>query len=64
MAYLGAFQHVMKRGYNGNHIFDGNKNKSQFLDYLEEAAKEVKINLFAYSVLNNHEEQKKKKERV
>jgi len=44
----------MNRGYNGNHIFEGNKNKSQFLDYLEETAKKMKIRLFAYCVLDNH----------
>ncbi|MCK4761881.1 MAG: transposase [Candidatus Aminicenantes bacterium] len=44
----------MNRGYNGNHIFEGNKNKSQFLDYLEWAAKQMKIRLFAYCVLDNH----------
>ena len=54
ITYPGAFHHVMNRGYNGNHIFEGNKNKSQFLDYLEEAAKKLKIRLFAYCVLDNH----------
>ncbi len=54
VTYTGAFHHVMNRGYNGNHIFEGNKNKSQFLDYLEGAAKQMKIRLFAYCVLDNH----------
>ncbi len=54
ITYPGAFHHVMNRGYNGNHIFEGNKNKSQFLDYLEWAAKQMKIRLFAYCVLDNH----------
>ena len=33
--YPGAYHHVMDRGYDGNDIFTGNKNKNQFLDYLE-----------------------------
>lgn len=44
----------MNRGYDGKHIFEGNKNKSQFLEYLEEASKQMKIRLFAYCIMDNH----------
>jgi putative transposase len=44
----------MNRGYGGNDIFTGNKNKSQFLDYLEDYAKKMRIRLFAYCLMDNH----------
>jgi REP element-mobilizing transposase RayT len=37
-----------------NDIFAGNKNKSQFLDYLEGASGQMKIRLFAYCIMDNH----------
>jgi hypothetical protein len=48
ITYPGAFHHAMNRGYDGNDIFSGNKNKAQFLDFLEGTAKKLKIHLFAY----------------
>lgn len=44
----------MNRGYEGNEIFSGSKYKSQFLDYLEDAAGKMKIRLFAYCVMDTH----------
>jgi REP element-mobilizing transposase RayT len=44
----------MNRGYDGNDIFAGNKNKSHFLDYLEDSANKMHIRLFAYCIMNNH----------
>ncbi len=40
----------MNRGYDGNKIFSGKDFKSQFLDYLTDAAKKMKIRIFAYCV--------------
>jgi hypothetical protein len=40
--YPRAYHHVMDRGYDGNDIFTGNKNKNQFLDYLEDYAKKMR----------------------
>ena len=54
ITYPGAYHHVMNRGYDGNDIFYGNKNKSQFLDYLEGASNQMKIRLLAYCILDNH----------
>jgi putative transposase len=54
ITYPGAYQHVMNRGYDGNDIFSGNKNKAQFLNYLEEASKQMKIRIFAYCIMDNH----------
>ena len=44
----------MNRGYDGNDIFSGNRHKSQFLDYLEESAKRMKMRIFAYCIMDNH----------
>jgi hypothetical protein len=44
----------MNRGYDGNDIFVGNQNKSQFIDYLEGASNQMKIRLFAYCVMTLH----------
>ncbi len=45
---------MMNRGHNGEEIFYGNKNKSQFLDFLEDASKKMKIRIFAYCIMDNH----------
>jgi REP element-mobilizing transposase RayT len=54
ITYLGAYHHVMNRGYDGNDIFFSNQNKSQFLDYLEAACNQMMIRIFAYCVMDNH----------
>ena len=54
ITYEGAFHHVMNRGIKGEDIFTGNKNKNQFLNYLEEKSKKMKIPIFAYCIMNNH----------
>ncbi len=54
VTYEDAYHHVMNRGYNGTDIFAKNRYKSQFLDYLEDSARRMKIRVFAYCVMNNH----------
>ena len=44
----------MNRGHEGTDIFYGNKNKSQFLDYLADATTKMKIKIFAYCVMDTH----------
>ena len=44
----------MNRGYDGNDIFAGNKNKAQFLEFLDGTAKKMKIRVFAYCIMDNH----------
>lgn len=43
ITYEGAFHHAMNRGINGEEIFIGPENKNQFLDYLAEKSKKLKI---------------------
>jgi putative transposase len=54
ITYTGAYSHIMNHGYDGNDIFFGNKNKSQFFDYPEWACNQMMIRLFAYCVIDNH----------
>jgi REP element-mobilizing transposase RayT len=54
ITYPGAFHHAMNRGHDGSDIFNGNRNKSQFLDYLAEAKTKMKIKIFAYCVMDTH----------
>ena len=54
ITYPGAYHHVMNRGYDGKDIFCGNENKNQFLNYLEDAAKKMKIRIFAYCIMDTH----------
>jgi len=54
ITYQGAHHHVMNRGYAGNAIFSGHKNKNYFIDYLLDASKKMKIRIFAYCVLDTH----------
>jgi hypothetical protein len=54
ITYIGAYHHVMNRGYDGNDIFAGNRHKSNFLDYLEASTKRLKIRIFAYCIMTLH----------
>ncbi len=54
ITYEGAYHHAMNRGINGEKIFLGNKNKVQFVDYLEEFSKKLKIRIFFYCIMDNH----------
>jgi len=54
LTYEGAFHHCMNRGINGESIFAGQQNKSQFLDYLEESVRRYRIKLYAYCIMENH----------
>ena len=54
ITYPGAFHHLMNRGFDCKVIFPDTKTKTQFLNYLEDAAKKMKIRIFAYSILDTH----------
>jgi REP element-mobilizing transposase RayT len=54
ITYPGAFHHAMNRGFDSNEIFPAKKTKAQFLNYLQEAAKKMKIRIFAYTVMDTH----------
>jgi putative transposase len=54
ITYPGAFHHLMNRGFEGKTILMSKETKAQFLDYMEDAAKKMKVRIFAYSILDTH----------
>ncbi len=54
MKVLSMRYYGMKRGIDGEDIFEGNQNKAFFLDFLEEAVLKYKIRIQAYCVMDNH----------
>ena len=54
ITYEGAFHHAMNRGLNGDTIFSGNKSKVIFLDLMEETARDLKIRILAYCIMDTH----------
>jgi REP element-mobilizing transposase RayT len=54
ITWEGAFHHVINRGINGEEIFSGHRTKSQFLDFLEEYSKKMRIRIISYCIMNNH----------
>jgi REP element-mobilizing transposase RayT len=54
ITYEGAFHHVVNRGINGEEIFSSHQTKSQFLDFLEDYSKKMRIRIISYCIMNNH----------
>ncbi|NIM16227.1 MAG: hypothetical protein GTN68_33350, partial [Candidatus Aminicenantes bacterium] len=53
ITFSGAFHHTMNRGIKGEAIFPGNDDKIQFLEYLLENSKKMRIHIFAYCIMDN-----------
>lgn len=54
VTYKGAFHHAMNRGYDGKAIFLNLKEKELFLELLGKNAKEFRIRILAYCLMDNH----------
>ena len=54
LTYKGAYHHVMNRGYDGNPIFKGRKDKEDFLSLLKLYSEKLNIRIFAYCLMDNH----------
>jgi REP element-mobilizing transposase RayT len=54
LLYSGSYHHVMNRGLVGSNIFQGDKLKSYFLNFLSKKSKKLKIRLLAYCIMDNH----------
>jgi len=54
LTYKGAYHHIMSRGIRGEDIFFDNRAKIYFLDILQERAKNQRIRIFAYCIMDNH----------
>ena len=52
--YPGAYYHVMNRGLSRGNIFLEDKDRERFLELLGETSRQWKVEIFAYSLLDNH----------
>ena len=52
--FKGAFHHVMNRGYNKSVIFPNPEDKAHFVNIMKYRATLLKIDIFAYVVMDNH----------
>ena len=54
VTYNGAFHHAVNRGYDGKAIFSNIEEKELFLELLGKNAKELRIRVLAYCLMDNH----------
>lgn len=54
MTFIGAFHHVMNRGINGMDVFPNDKVKDIFLNLVREKSRLLKIEIYAYCILDSH----------
>jgi REP element-mobilizing transposase RayT len=54
ITWEGAFHHVMSRGHEGRPLFRENCLKEAFLNILAEKARQLKIRILAFCILDNH----------
>lgn len=54
MTFIGAFHHVMNRGINSMDIFPNDRLKDIFLNLVKEKSKLLKIEIYAYCILDSH----------
>ena len=54
LTFIGAFHHVMNRGINSMDIFPNDRLKDIFLNLVREKSKLLKIEIYAYCILDSH----------
>ena len=52
--YPGAFYHVMHRGNAGAEIFESDRDREKFLEYICKAVERYEIKIHTYCLMNNH----------
>ena len=52
--YPGAYYHVINRGNAGENIFDGQREKEKFLEYLKKAVERFSMIIHTYCIMPNH----------
>jgi putative transposase len=52
--YPGAFYHVMHRGNAGADIFESDRDREKFLEYICKAVERYEIKIHIYCLMNNH----------
>jgi len=54
LTFIGAFHHVMNRGINGMDVFPNDRLKGIFLNLVREKSRLLKIEIYAYCILDSH----------
>jgi putative transposase len=54
LTYDGAFHHCVNRGHGRERILAGDKDKTVFLNLLNETSKRMKIRVLAFCLMDNH----------
>ena len=49
-----SFFHVIVQGVNKEYIFNNNRYKGKYLQFIKEAKKQYQINIIAYVIMSNH----------
>lgn len=52
--YSGAYYHLINRGNAGENIFDAQRDKEKFLEYLKKAVERFSIVIHTYCIMTNH----------
>ncbi len=52
--YPGAYYHLINRGNAGENIFDGQREKEKFLEYLKKAVERFSMIIHTYCIMPNH----------
>ena len=52
--YEGALYHLLSRGNERRDIFKDDRDRSIFLDTIDEFSKRFEINVFAFVLMHNH----------
>ncbi|MBW2651064.1 MAG: transposase [Deltaproteobacteria bacterium] len=52
--YPGAYYHVINRGNAGENIFNSDRDREKFLEYLEKAVERFSIVIHTYCLMSNH----------
>ncbi len=54
LTFIGAFHHVMNHGINGMDVFPNDRLKGIFLNLVREKSRLLKIEIYAYCILDSH----------
>ena len=52
--YPGAYYHVVNRGNNQENIYENDRDREKFLEYLERATERFSIVIHTYCLMSNH----------
>jgi len=54
ITYIGAYHHIISRGYGGDFIFPDDSSKKKSLEFLDKYSNIYGISIYAYTLMDNH----------